>query len=409
MNVESYLNLNSLYSALNTNLKVLEAKWGKDSCDETPAARFTTLIRRAYEQTGRKVVVLVDEYDKPLLGSMDDLNVNDEIRKGLKGFYGILKSADPYLRFVFLTGVTRFSKVSVFSDLNHLKDISLNKNFAGICGISETELITCFEPEINALADELGKTYDETLFELKKHYDGYHFARKTEGMYNPFSLLNTFSDGEIRNYWFETGTPTFLVQMLKNIQFNVSKLEKNVEIPSDAITDYRFERNNPIPLLYQSGYLTIKDDDGQLNEYILGFPNEEVKYGFYKELLPAYMPKTDILTEFYVGKFVRDLQAGNVENFMNRLKAFFADIPYKLNNKTEKHYQTVFYVLIKLMGQFVEAEPCTAVGRADAVIITADTVYAFEFKLTGSGTAEDALKQIDEKGYLIPFTTGNKK
>jgi len=409
MNVESYLNIESLYSALDTNLRDLEEKWGKNDNEETPSARFVGLLRRAYEKTGRKVVVLIDEYVKPLLGSIDDFTVNDEIRKVLKGFYGILKSADAYLRFVFLTGVTKFSKVSVFSDLNHLIDISLDKKYAGICGISESELTNFLKPEIYALAAELGKTNDETVGELKKRYDGYHFEENAEGMYNPFSLLKTFASGKLRNYWFETGTPTFLVQMLKNIQFDVSNLENNVTISSDSITDYRFERNNPTPLLYQSGYLTIKGFDHQYNQYILGFPNEEVKYGFYNELLPLYMPKTDMLSEFFVGNFVKDLRAGDVESFMNRMKAFFAGIPYKLNNKTERHYQTVFYVLIKLMGQFIEAEVRSATGRADAVIITDDTVYVFEFKLTGNGTAEEALKQIDEKGYLIPFTAGNKK
>ena len=410
MNVESYLNLGSLYSALNTNLKVLEAKWGKDNSDESPAARLMSLIRHAYEQTGRKVVVLVDEYDKPLLGAMDDLkDVDDEIRKVLKGFYGVLKSADAYLRFVFLTGVTKFSKVSVFSDLNHLKDISLDKKYAGICGISETELTHFFEPEINALAVELDKTYDETLGALKKRYDGYHFAEKSEGMYNPFSLLNTFAAGELRNYWFATGTPTFLVRMLKNVNFDIKSLENEVKISSIAISEYRVESGNPIPLLYQTGYLTIKDYDERFDQYILGFPNEEVKYGFLYELLPAYMPKTDILSEFYVGNFIKDLQACNPESFMVRLKAFFAGIPYELNNKEEKHYQTVFYLLFKLMGQFIETEQRSAIGRADAVVITADTVYAFEFKLTGNGTVEDALKQIDDKGYLIPFSAGNKK
>jgi len=409
MNVESYTNVDALYSALNTNLNIIEKKWGKNESEVTPAARFVGLIHRAYEQTGRKVVILVDEYDKPLLGTMDDLKVNNEIRNVLKGFYGILKSADAYIRFVFLTGVTKFSKVSVFSDLNHLKDISLNNNYAGICGISETELKSCFEPEINALADELGKTYDETLRELKKHYDGYRFAKKSEGMYNPFSVLNTFADGEFRNYWFETGTPTFLVRMLKDIEFDIMTLEKDVTIPARAISDYRVESNNPAPILYQSGYLTIKTYHEQLDEYILGFPNEEVKYGFLYELLPVYMPKTDILSEFYVGHFIRDLLAGNVENMMTRLKAFFAGIPYELNNKTEKHYQTVFFILFKLMGQFIEVEQRSAEGRADAVVTTADAVYVFEFKLAGKGSAETALKQIDDKGYLIPFSAGNKR
>ena len=409
MNVESYLNIGSLYSALSANLKVLEKKWGKDDNEESPAVRFLNLIRHAYEQTGRKVVVLVDEYDKPLLGANDDMDVDNEIRKVLKGFYGILKSADEYLRFVFLTGVTKFSKVSIFSDLNHLTDISMDENYTGVCGISETELKQCFEPEINVLTVKLGKTYEETLGELKKRYDGYHFAENTEGMYNPYSLLRTFAAGKLRDYWFETGTPTFLVRMLKNMDFDVKSLENDVAIPARSIAEYRIDSGDPVPLLYQSGYLTIKDYEASLNEYILGFPNDEVKYGFLNELLPVYMPRTNSLSEFYVGRFIRDLQAGDVEKFMTRLKAFFAGIPYELNNKTEKHYQTIFYLLIKLMGQFVEAEPRFAAGRADVVVATADTVYVFEFKLTGNGTAEDALKQIDDKGYLIPFTAGNKK
>ena len=410
MNMESYLNLGSLYAALNTNLNELEAKWGKDNNEETPAGRFRSLIRRAYEQTGRKVVVLVDENDKPLLGLKDDLqDVDNDIRKVLKGFYGVLKSADAYLRFVFLTGVTKFSKVSIFSDLNHFADISLDKEYACICGISETELTDFFEPEINALAVELKKTYDEILGDLRKRYNGYHFAENTVGMYNPFSLLRTFAARRLRDYWFETGTPTFLVRMLKNMDFDVRSLEQEVIIPSRSISEYQVDNANPVPLLYQTGYLTIKDYDETFGEYILGFPNEEVKYGFLYELLPAYMPKTDILSEFFVGHFIRDLQARKVESFMTRLKAFFAGIPYELNNKEEKHYQTVFYLLFKLMGQFIEAELRSATGRADAIVSTGDTIYAFEFKLTGNGTAEDALKQIDDKGYLIPFTAGDKK
>ena len=410
MNVEGYLNLESLYSALNGNLNILEEKWGVDTREETPAGRFRSLIRRAYEQTGREVVVLVDEYDKPLLGLKDDLSdVDSDIRKVLKGFYGVLKSADAYLRFVFLTGVTKFSKVSVFSDLNHLIDISLDKKYAGICGISETELTQCFEPEISALAVELEMTYNDTLAELRKRYNGYHFSEKTEGMYNPFSLLKTFAAGKLRNYWFETGTPTFLVRMLKNMDYDVTSLEKDVKIPARAVSEYLVGGNDPTPLLYQTGYLTIKDYDAKLDEFRLGFPNEEVKYGFLNELIPVFLTKLRNLSEFYVENFVRDLQDNNIEQFMIRLKAFFTGIPYELDNKTEKHYQTIFYLLFKLMGQFVEAEPRFAAGRADAVVKTDDTVYVFEFKLTGNGTAETALQQIDEKGYLTPFTAGGKR
>jgi hypothetical protein len=331
------------------------------------------------------------------------------MRNTLKGFYGVLKSADAYLRFVMLTGVTKFSKVSVFSDLNHLVDISLDESYAGICGISESELITCFQPEITSLAEKRKMTYEQALAELKKRYDGYHFAKESEGMYNPFSLLNTLAKRDFGNYWFATGTPTFLVKMLQKKNFDIKILESEVKIPADSIADYRADHEDPVPLLYQSGYLTIKDYDALFNEYTLGFPNEEVKYGFFNELLPAYMPKKNILGEFYAASFVRDLLAGNVDGFMTRLKAFFAGIPDELNNTEEKHYQTVFYLLFKLMGHFVEAEQRNATGRADAVVTTADSVFVFEFKLMENATAEEALKQIDDKNYLIPFTAGNKK
>jgi hypothetical protein len=409
MSGETFTSLDLLYAALDTNLREIEEQWGYDERETTPSSRLTGLIRRAYDKTGSKVAVLIDEYDKPLINTLENEKLNEEIRGVLRGFYGTLKRSDAYLRFVFLTGVTKFAQVSVFSDLNHLTDISLDQKYSAICGISETELSNYLKPEITALSIELDKTYDETLYELKKRYNGYHFSEISEGIYNPYSLLRTFVEGRLRDYWFATGTPTFLVKMLKNIDFDVKSLEKDVIIPARGIFEYRFAIDNPVPLLYQSGYLTIKEYNAQYNKYTLGFPNEEVKYGFLYELMPVLMPKTDIMTEFFVGNFVEDLQAGNIESFMNRLKAFFAGIPYQLNNKTEKHYQTIFYVLLKLMGQFIEVEQAGAVGRSDVVLKTEDTIYVFEFKLTEKATAEDALKQIDSKGYLIPFTAGNKR
>ncbi|GHT04036.1 hypothetical protein FACS189423_06120 [Bacteroidia bacterium] len=283
MNVESYIGLDSLDKALNTNLEKLEKIWGKEPLETTPASRFLGLIQRACEQTGRKVVVLVDEYDKPLVSTMDNAEVNEESRKILKGFYGILKSADASLRFVLLTGVTKFSKVSIFSDLNQLQDISMNEQFSGICGITEMELVENFQPEITALAEKQELTYEETLGKLKKQYDGYHFCKNSEDIYNPFSLLNTFSAKEFKDYWFETGTPTFLAKMLKDIDFDIKTMENDLPFPVRSITDYQIGYGNPVPLLYQSGYLTIKDYDKQLDEYILGYPNEEVKYGFMKQ------------------------------------------------------------------------------------------------------------------------------
>jgi hypothetical protein len=411
LNEEGFSNLNSLYKALDTNLKRLEDQWGKDETDTTPASRFSGLIRRAWKKSGRKVVVLVDEYDKPLVNTLGNMEMNESIRDTLKGFYGILKSADAYLRFVFLTGVTKFSKVSVFSDLNHLTDISLNEAFSGICGISETELTQYFETEIKSLADKIGNTYENTLLELKKHYDGYRFCEDAEGIYNPFSLLNTFNAGKFRNYWFETGTPTFLVQMLKNIDYDIKNLENDVIVPANSIANYQTEYNNPVPLLYQSGYLTIKNYDKEYNEYTLGFPNEEVKYGFLDELLPAYAPQYAVQQNFSATSFVKALRAGNIDGFMENLWAFYAAIPYDLmknESKNEQYYQFIFYLLVTLMGQFVQAEVKTATGRIDAIIKTADTIYAFEFKMANHGTAEKALEQIDSNDYLIPFTADGR-
>ena len=414
-NVGIYTDTQSLYQTLNYNLQTIEEKWGKAPDDDNPATRFSWLIRKAYEQTGKKVVVLVDEYDKPLLGTMGDLSVNNDIRTVLKSFYGVLKSADAYLRFVFLTGVTKFSQVSVFSDLNQLQDISMNSQFSGICGITETELIENFQPEIIALAEKQELGYEETFAELKKQYDGYHFSRESEDIYNPFSLLNTFATGYLADYWFATGTPTFLIKMLKDNDFNLRSLENDVQIPADLITSYQAGDENPVPLLYQSGYLTIKRYDKEFDGYTLGFPNDEVKYGFMKRLIPVYLPRREMSGDFYVGNFIRDLRAGNVDGFMIRLKAFFSGIPNELNNKEEKHYQTVFYLLFKLMGQYIDAEASSAVGRADAVAVVNDTVFIFEFKLTDRkdglhtvSTAEDALRQIDERKYAAQYAASNK-
>ncbi|MDR2382741.1 MAG: ATP-binding protein [Prevotellaceae bacterium] len=411
-NLEDYSTLSSFQYALDANLVELEAQWGSVEREKTPALRLNGLIRRAWEKTGQKVVVLVDEYDKPLIETMDNAKLNETIRKRLKGFYGVLKRSDAHLRFVFLTGVTKFSKVSVFSDLNHLTDISLDNEFAGICGISETELAQCFQPEIKALAEENELSYDETLAQLKKHYNGYNFARKSEGMYNPFSLLHTFQKKYFKDYWFETGTPTFLTKMLEEGNFEIPNLENNVHIDADDITNYRAEWNNPIPILYQSGYLTIKNYNQEYNEFILGFPNEEVKYGFLKELLPAYVPQYATTQKFSVAQFVKALRAGDIDGFMNNMRAFYASIPYELmdnKNKDEQYYQFIFYILVTLMGQFVQAEVKTSSGRVDALIKTADTIYVFEFKMDNNGTAEKALEQIDSNDYLIPFTAEGRK
>ncbi len=409
LNVENYNQFSDFESALDANLRKLEALWGEDKADKTFSTRLFGLICRAYEKTKKRVVVLIDEYDKPLTATLDNPELHEKIRDALSGFYGVLKTADPYLRFLMLTGVTKFSKVSVFSQLNQLQDISMSKYYAGVCGISETELLANFEPEINSLAKDLNFSYEEALAELKKRYDGYHFCENTEGIYNPFSLLNTFSNGALRYYWFSTGTPTFLAKMLKDAEFDIPSLEDNVTIPAPSISDYRAGDVNPVPLLYQTGYLTIKDFNPKYNTYVLGFPNEEVKYGFLDELRRIYTPSARLSTDFRSDLFVIDLEAGNVDGFMTRLRAHFADIPNDLSNKTEENFQTIFYLLLRSMGLFVKTEVKSAIGRADIVVWMKDIIYVFEFKLSENATAEEALKQIDDKGYLIPYSAGTRK
>ena len=378
--------------------------------------RFKNLIKKIYETTGKQVVILIDEYDKPLLETMIiNEPLNEEYRRILKGFYGVIKACDEYIRFAFLTGVTKFSKVSIFSDLNNLRDISLEKNYSGICGITETELKQVFKPEIDALAEERKLNYEETLAQLKKRYDGYLFHPKGENIYNPFSLLNAFTKKEIGSYWFSTGTPTFLVRTLQHQkEICIRDILENAEMSENALQDYRPDMNNPIPILFQSGYLTLKDYDKEFQLYKLGFPNDEVKYGFLDNLVPAYTSIAKDASGLFIGNFIRDLRDKKLDSFMKRMYTACAGLPYSLASKEniqmrERDYQIAFYIIFSLMGQFVQTEVVSSKGRADCVVHTDDTVYIFEFKLMGSGTPKEAIQQIKEKGYAEPYKTSGKK
>jgi hypothetical protein len=343
---------------------------------------------------------------------MENSTLNEDVRKILKGFYGVLKAEDACLRFVFLTGVTKFSKVSIFSDLNQLIDISLDEKYSEICGISEKELLQNFKPEIQALADRRKMTYDEAFAKLKRYYDGYHFAKESDDIYNPFSVLNTFEKLDFAYYWFATGTPTFLTKSLRKQNYDIRKFNNDVKIAVNSIMDYRVENENLVPLLYQSGYLTIKAYNQILDTYTLGFPNEEVKYGFLNELLPAFVLKPITTGNFSVTNFLEQLMDNDIDGFMTSLKAFFADIPYdaiEQKHRDEQYYQHVFYLLFTLMGQFVQAEVKSNKGRADAVVKTADAIYVFEVKMDDKATAEDAMKQINSKDYAIPYTADHRK
>ena len=407
LNAEKYDSNERLANLLESQLEAWEAEYGVTEINRSYSIRFMTVIRRAFEQTGRRVVVLVDEYDKPMLRSFDNPELQRDFRETLTAFYTVLKSADAYLQLVFITGVTKFAQMGIFSNLNQLQDISLHPAYTTLCGMTRAEIEAVFAPELQSLARGNGLTYEETMDKLGRQYDGYHFNyRNWEGLFNPFSVLNTFSTGLFENAWFASGTPTFLAEMLRKTDFDLRDLD-GIEVSSASLSDDCADIHNPVPMIYQSGYLTIKKYDPQFGLYTLGFPNEEVKYGFLNFVAPFYTPVASTDTAFYIGKFVRELTSGDVEAFLERLRCFFADFPYELNTKTERHYQVVFYLVFKLMGQFTEAEVRSARGRADAVVKTADYTYVFEFKLDGS--AEAALQQIEEKGYSFPYGADGRK
>ena len=411
-NRESYSNINALEFVIEDILQKYEQQYGVSIISKSLSVRFANVISEARKKTGQRVVVLIDEYDKPLISSIDNPALNQEMRTMLKGFYGVLKAEDANLRFVFLTGVTKFSKVSVFSDLNQLVDISLNENFVEICGISEEELLQNFQPEIQALADRRKMSYEQVFAKLKKLYDGYHFAKESADIYNPFSVLNTFASLDFAYYWFATGTPTFLAKALRNQNYDIRKFDDDVLIDTASIMDYQVENKNLVPLLYQSGYLTIKEYIQSKDAFVLGFPNEEVRYGFLKELLPAFVQDPIQTGNFSVIEFTQQIEDNDIDGFMTSLKAFFAAIPYsaiKQEHRDEQYYQHVFYLLFTLMGQFVETEVKNNKGRADAVVKTTNCIYVFEFKMDDNATAEDALKQINSKDYSIPYTTDHRK
>ena len=414
-NTGQYNTERALMSQLKLLLSRFEEVYGTNKNEEEIPQRFAGVIQRAYQQTGKQVVILVDEYDKPLLQTMGvNETLNEQYRNELKAFYSVIKTCDEYIRFAFLTGVTKFSKISIFSDLNNLNDISLLPKYAGICGISQGELEATFAPEIKALAQANELTYDKTLKRLKQNYDGYCFAQRSENMYNPFSLLRVFDGQLFQSYWFSTGTPTFLVNYLKEAHYFIPDLDGQVVLTESELQTYRAVVQEPFPILFQSGYLTIKEYIKEARLYRLGFPNDEVRYGFLENLLPAYTAVPFGETGKSVWQFVEDVRKGNVNGFMERIQSLIAGISYdnfsKENLKLrEQNYQTAVYLIFALMGQFVQTEVHCSTGRADCVVCTADTVYLFEFKLSGNGSAEDAIAQIQKQNYAAKYKMSGKK
>ena len=404
-----FTQVDGLKDRLNNTLNEFEKTYGLPSVTGSLSVRFEMALKNAAEKTGRKVVVLVDEYDNPLLKNIGGSKEIDEANRALyKGFFATLKDCDGYLRFVLFTGVTKFSKVSIFSDLNQLQDISMHPQYAEICGITQDELESTFSPEIDAMAQANKMTRDECIAKLKRFYDGYHFTKNSVNIYNPFSLINAFSKLDFGKYWFGTGTPTFLVKRLNEMGFNPQQFsDGSLYASEDEISDYRPDNPDVVPLLYQSGYLTLKRYDEDFDSFVLGFPNEEVKYGFMQSLTPVYLNREKPLD---VRNFGRDIKTGNTDSHRDRFISLFAALPYAAkpsDSVLERDFQNVVYLTFLLLGQFVKVEQHSAKGRADCIVETEEYVYIFEFKR--DGTAESALSQIEEAGYATPYAADCRK
>ena len=405
LNTANFRDENSLYEVLNSHVSVWEEKYGAREYETTLALRFKGVIARAAEKEGRGVVILIDEYDKPILQTLRNEELQEKHRSLLKSFYSVLKTQDRYIRFAFITGVTKFGKVSVFSDLNNLMDISMDQRYISICGMTQNELLYNFREGIEQLGEAYGDTEEETLNKLKIRYDGYHFEEDTVGIYNPFSVLNTLAKLRYKDYWFETGTPTFLVDLLKMHNYRLLDITRE-KVSGDVINSIDSMSTNPIPVIYQSGYLTIKGYDERFKKYRLGFPNKEVEEGFLNFLLPLYTSAGNN-SPFMVDEFVQDVESGNPERFMQRMKAFFADTSYQVVGDAELYFQNAMYLVFKIMGFYTQVERPTSDGRIDAVIQTPDYIYIIECKL--DRTAEEALRQINDSGYAEPFAMDKRR
>lgn len=374
--------------------------------------RFIELLKTAYEKSGLRAVVLVDEYDKPILDVLDyDKDLEEEHRNILKGFYSTFKGADEYLQFVFLTGVTKFSQVSVFSGFNQPKDISMHAKYETLCGISQEELESYFREPIEELTEAYRCSYDEMLNMLKSQYDGYHFSDRMTDVYNPFSLFNAFDSGRIYDYWFKSGTPTYLIRLLAHSDENVNEITGKYYSPEEFI-DYKANVEQPLPMIYQSGYLTIKEFDMEEMTFLLDFPNNEVKRGFLTMVASSYFGDK-METASWIRKAVSQLKKGELDDFRTGMTSFLASIPYTMRRKEnerekERYFHYTFYLIMCLISVYtVYTEKVQSHGRVDCIVETSDYVYIFEFKL--DGTADEALRQIEEKGYAREYESDNRK
>ena len=405
-----YKSPDGLENRLSRTLDKIEQKYDLVHTNYDLVNRFADIIEQLHDKTGHDVVVLVDEYDKPLLDTMYSNPGQEQNNRDLyKEFFSVLKDEDRYLRFAFFTGITKFTKVSIFSDLNQLTDISLVNDYSGICGITQEELENNFKPEIEVLANEEEISYSDCLTELQRMYDGYHFSKKSVGVYNPFSLLNAFSKKDFKKDWFGSGTPEILIKKLQNSDIPLSRIGEGVDATESELEDYTPESNNPIPLFYQTGYLTICGYDKEFDLYTLKFPNNEVKYGFLNSLVPYVLGSRNAENPTSLRYMFMDLKKGNPESFITRLTALLGGISYPEGTqpKYEGEWSRQLYLIMKLMGAHAQTEIHMAAGRADCVVKTPDYIYVFEFKL--DKPVEDAMAQIEDKGYAIPYQADSRK
>ena len=400
MSTAKHVDKERLESELNLKLIEYENVYGRGEGEENVNQRFQGIIRRAYEQTGRQVVVLIDEYDAPLLDVVHEEKNLPILRNIMRNFYSPLKACDPYLRFVFLTGITKFSQLSIFSELNNIKNISMLPEYAAICGITEEEMATQMDEDLDILAGRMGISREEAIQKLKYNYDGYHFTWPSPDIYNPFSLLNAFVTGRLDSYWFGSGTPMYLIEMLRKYGVLPSKIGGNEAMAEEF--DAPTERMASItPLLYQSGYVTIKNADTDFGIYRLDIPNKEVRIGLMRSLLPYYVTPDTLTATTTIVNLARALVKGDMEGMLQLLQTFLSTVPYCDHTDYESHYQQMLYIIFSLLGMYVDVEVRTPKGRVDMVMRTATTLYIVELKLNQS--AEAAMQQIDLKNYPERF------
>lgn len=407
MSAGNYIDEQALSDKFNEYLEQWEGIYGNEKKGRPLPERFAYIVQRAYEMTGnRRAVILVDEYDKPLLQAIGKPELQDAYRNIMKAFYGVMKSQDQYIQFGFITGVTKFSHVSIFSDLNNLNDITMDGRYADICGISEDDLHEVFDESIRELGKANGMSYEETCLRLKKQYNGYHFRENSIGVYNPFSLLNTFAKKDFQDYWFQTGTPSYLMHLLKNNDYELMKLQ-GIKVSASDMLNVDAMYTNPIPVLYQSGYLTIKAYNKRRNLYTLDYPNQEVERGFTNFLIPYFTPLEESKRSSFLNDFIDDVEDGKPEQFLTRLQTLFAGNDYRVAGDMEKYFQNSMMLIFKMLGFMADVERATSQGRIDITIQTPDYVYIIEIKL--DGTAEEALQQIKTNQYARPFQLDGRK